>query len=360
MSASAYTCSITRGRRSSSTGRGPRNKRETVLSEVCGAVQGSPLRSRPDMSAGGDTTMEDSDGPVRWWEADEVLLVATHLEGASLGAFCCCCSSVAEHMRSRDTLRWLADLRGLGDDTGISCVEHIELAEAMGKLDKKIFFGWGSLSVDRSIFPSMHTLARLLSKHSSLTLSIEAHCGLEAKFAMPLPGQARDFTRARAAAVRDALFEQSTRAGIELDAARVLVRAWGCSRPLVWCFGQPGMGEPYDPEGAAKNRRVELFLRSGAFEIPRRRKRSEIPRPPGATAMEDVTLPPVALDDTAASESHAGGAGQAGSAAVQLALDDDPDDGTADAGTAPDELITLQLADGAIAPLAALYTQPTR
>ena len=62
------------------------------------------------------------------------------------------------------------------------------------------------------------------------------------------------------------------------DEERVVVRAWGCSRPLVWCFGEVGLGEPYSAEGAAKNRRVELYLSSGEFEVPKRRRRSEVPR----------------------------------------------------------------------------------
>ena len=53
-----------------------------------------------------------------------------------------------------------------------------------------------------------------------------------------------------------------------LDESRIVVRAWGCSRPLMWCYGQRGeIDGPFDPEGAAKNRRVELYLRHGGFEV---------------------------------------------------------------------------------------------
>jgi hypothetical protein len=64
------------------------------------------------------------------------------------------------------------------------------------------------------------------------------------------------------------------------------------------------MGEPVDEEGAALNRRVELYLRGDRFEVPTRRKRSAIPRPPGEPPLE---------------------------ATPDGAPDDDDDDGTADA-----------------------------
>ena len=146
--------------------------------------------------------------------------------------------------------------------------------------------------------PSLRRSAQLLERHKTLELSIEAHCGLEARYAMPLPGQAREFTRGRAEAVYDALRQQAIEmrntdpaTGISLAGPnpspcargsrspeesflnRVTIRAWGCSRPLVWCYGQPGMDEPYDAEGAAKNRRVDIYLKHGEFEVPRRRLR---------------------------------------------------------------------------------------
>ena len=75
---------------------------------------------------------------------------------------------------------------------------------------------------------------------------------------MPMPGQARQFTRGRAEAVVAALVAQARQAGLlrpalpgaslhadAIDEAdfclRVHVRAWGCSRPRVWCYGQEGM-----------------------------------------------------------------------------------------------------------------------
>mmetsp|Transcript_33951 Transcript_33951/g.56143 ORF Transcript_33951/g.56143 Transcript_33951/m.56143 type:complete len:308 (+) Transcript_33951:94-1017(+) len=255
-----------------------------------------------------------------WWESDEVNLVAVYLDGRSLGSFAICCRAVHANLRSVSTLRWVASLRGLDSSSGISSVEHIELAEVMATCTSSIFFGWGSMDVDQSANASLRSLARALDRHQSLHLSIEAHCGLEARYAMPLPGQAREFTRCRAEAVRQALVNEAMEAGVPLNEGRILTKAWGCSRPLVWCFGQKGMAEPYDPDGAAKNRRVELFLRGDGFEVPCRRLRSQVPRPPGELKLDDWP---------------------------NGAPDDNDDDGTASAGTMDSDLaVPLQLANG--------------
>ena len=174
-------------------------------------------------------------------------------------------------------------------------------------------------------------LAHILARHSSLRLSIEAHCGLEARVAMPIAGQAREFTQSRADAVRVALVEQAAAADVPLDEERLQIRAWGCSRPIAWAFGQPGIGSPIDEEGAAKNRRVELYLRGDGFEVPQRRKRSEVPRPPGSEPWVDPT---------------------------DGSLDDDDDDGTADEGTMDEsELMMVRLPNGQTVTLPAHFLQ---
>ena len=242
-----------------------------------------------------------------FWLRDEVNLIAVSLDGRTLGAFAVTCRAVHDNLKEPETLRWLASLRGLEASTcSISSIEHLEIAETMAECVSAIFFDWGSTTVERGANASLVKVAKILCRHTSLQLSVEAHCGLEARYAMPLPGQAREFTRVRADAVVNALVQQARLAGLgETFSSRVRVRAWGCARPRVWCFGQRGMGEPVDEEGAALNRRVELYLRGDRFEVPTRRKRSAIPRPPGEPPLE---------------------------ATPDGALDDDDDDGTADAG----------------------------
>ena len=97
-----------------------------------------------------------------WWEADEVNLVAACLDGSSLGHFAVTCRQVNANLRSRDTLRWLASLRGLDSSAGISSVEHIEIAEVMADLSTSIFFGWGSMEVDEGAHPSLRALISAL------------------------------------------------------------------------------------------------------------------------------------------------------------------------------------------------------
>jgi len=180
---------------------------------------------------------------LAWWEMDEVNLVAACLDGRSLAAFSVCSRGLRNILRSRDTLRWLAELRGL-DPKCIASFEHIQVAEVMAELASSIFFAWGSLEVDEGAIPSLRKIATLLSRHQSLSLSIEAHCGLEARLNLPLPGQAREYTRRRAEAVRKALMREAAAVGAELE-GRVVIKAWGCSRPLVWAF----IDDIYDPTG---------------------------------------------------------------------------------------------------------------
>ena len=223
-----------------------------------------------------------------WWDGDEAIIIASFLDGRSIALFARTCRVVRSRLRERSALQWLADLRGLVKSAEISTIEHLELAGAMAKLSASISFAWGSMSIDASAGPSLQRIAQLLSKHSSLTLSIEAHCGLEARYHMPHPGQAKEYSRLRARAVQDALLEQAAESGIdpaELQ-QRIVCRAWGFSRPLVWAFND-GYGEQVDAEASARNRRVELYLRCGDYEIPKRRKNSEIPVPPGQPPLSD-------------------------------------------------------------------------
>lgn len=247
---------------------------------------------------------------LTWWEMDEVNLVAAGLDARSLAAFSCCNRGLRSTLKSPDTLRWLAELRGL-DPRCIASVEHIQLAEVMAELSSSIFFPWGSIQVDDGALPSLRKIAKLLARHASLSLSIEAHCGLEARVAMPLPGQARQYTRRRAEAVRQALMREADLAGEALEQERVVTKAWGCSRPLVWAFVDEmydPSGEHIDPENAGRNRRVELYLRSGSFTVPKRRRLSEIPVEPGKPPMEDRPADELSDDDDASGDTPAEGA----------------------------------------------------
>ena len=70
----------------------------------------------------------------------------------------------------------------------------------MADLETSIAFGYGSLELEDAALPSVTRVVEMLRRHTALTLSIEAHCGLEAG-----EQYAEHFTRRRALAVRRAM-----------------------------------------------------------------------------------------------------------------------------------------------------------
>ena len=186
----------------------------------------------------------------------------------SIGSLGCTCVFVRDNLRDACQLRWLAEVRGL-DPKQIGCVEHLEIAEAMAGLEE-ISFQYGSLEVEDEARPSIQRVSDMLRRHRGLSISIEAHCGLEAQARF-----AEHFTRRRAMAVRRALEECAGDGGTETLSGRIHTRAWGNSRPVVWAHGE-GAG--------AANRRVELYLQHGSLEIPKRRPLAAYARPPGVNA----------------------------------------------------------------------------
>jgi outer membrane protein OmpA-like peptidoglycan-associated protein len=207
-----------------------------------------------------------------WEDGDQLNLIATFLDAKSIGSIACVCRFVRDNLRDDTQLRWLAELRGLDPaTTHIGCVAHIEIAEAMADLETNISFGYGSIELEDEALPSVRRMTDMLRRHTALSLSIEAHCGLEAQARF-----AEHFTRRRALAVRSAMEEFAEQAGApDALAGRLHTRAWGNSRPVIWAHGE---------EAGEANRRVELYLSHGEFEAPKRRQASEYARRPGAPA----------------------------------------------------------------------------
>lgn len=203
---------------------------------------------------------------ARWWESVPQLFdTAVFLDAHTIAAASVTCRFVQDHLRNPATLRWIADLRGITRAAGISCLEHLELAEAVADLECSIAFAYGETKLPKTAQPKVSRFANLMARLDKLTISIEAHCGLEA----PSHSFATAFTRSRAEAVSRALVAE----GIPQN--RIHVKAWGFKRPLVWAFGEP-LGAP--------NRRVELFISTGGFEVPDRRRPSDYAQPPADQA----------------------------------------------------------------------------
>lgn len=174
-------------------------------------------------------------------------------------------------------------------------LQHLQLADVMAKMSTNTFFDWGSFEVVPSAYPALRRLAQLLDQHKELKVSIEGHCGLEAIYRMASARHAKSYSRERAISVRRALEGEAQQIHVNLK-DRITVRGWGYSRPLVWAMipgHEPELdasteaGRKKQYEGSAKNRRVEWYLRVGDFEVPRRRRRSEIPVRPGEQPMSD-------------------------------------------------------------------------
>eukprot|EP01047_Picozoa_sp_COSAG01_P037310 COSAG01_NODE_2957_length_6795_cov_8.325119_5_plen_217_part_00 len=206
---------------------------------------------------------------VGFWEHVDLLnLVAPFLEASAIGALSCTCRFARDNLHDPMQLRWLAELRGLDpEQSGISSVEHIHIAEALSSMQTSVAFEYQSVRLVPAALPSVRRVADLLLQHTSLSISVEAHCGLEA------PTDAgRHFTKLRALAVKRAM-EQHAHAQGGADfplRGRIITRAWSNTRPLVWATAPDRLGSRAADPGAA-NRRVELFLKHGDFEAPRRR-----------------------------------------------------------------------------------------
>jgi outer membrane protein OmpA-like peptidoglycan-associated protein len=237
----------------------------------------------------------------------------------SIGSLSCTCVFVHDNLRDACQLRWLAEVRGLDpwQIGSIGCVEHLEIAEAMGGLETSISFQYGSLELEDEALPSIQRVSDMLRRHQGLSISIEAHCGLEAQARF-----AEHFTRRRAMAVRRALEKCAGDEGGEALSGRIHTRAWGNSRPVVWAHGE-------DP-GAA-NRRVELYLQHGSLEIPKRRPLAAYARPPGVDAPSEEA-------DTVEAEAEA-------VTGATFDADEDVED-EADWGYGARQNIMVQLPDG--------------
>ena len=89
---------------------------------------------------------------------------------------------------------------------GLSCLEHLAIAETMTNLDATLEFQWGSTDIDPSCFGSLRQFAKILKKHPSLEVKIEGHCAIEAPSHIAVP-----FSTERAASVEHYLMSEGVR-----------------------------------------------------------------------------------------------------------------------------------------------------
>lgn len=86
---------------------------KTVLLHEISLSSSADHQARPEAASRASEAPSWLDPDAWSWDRDEVNLVAALLDGCSLGAFACTAKAVAENLRSRDTLRYLSELRGI-------------------------------------------------------------------------------------------------------------------------------------------------------------------------------------------------------------------------------------------------------
>ena len=183
------------------------------------------------------------------------------LDAADIARLCQSCRFVPEHIRDVKTIKFLATMRSDAVLGNLSTIERLALVESLRECSTCIAFKVFSCDLLESCLPALKRFAALMQRHRSFSVSIEAHCGLEAP---------RDagyiFARERGRNVKIALI------ACGLESERLTVVSYGNRRPLVWAFGNPGDAK----DAGGPNRRVELYVRSpDGFEVPARRGADE-------------------------------------------------------------------------------------
>ena len=204
------------------------------------------------------------------------------LDAADIARLCQSCRFVPEHIRDVKTIKFLSTMRSDAVLGNLSTIERLALVESLRECSTCIAFKVFSCDLLEASLPALKRFAALMKRHRSFSVSIEAHCGLEAP---------RDagyiFARERGRNVKIALHA----CGVEPE--RLEVISYGNRRPLVWAFGNPSDAK----DAGSANRRVELYVRCGdAFEAPRRRPPSEIPLPPGVVFPGEFGHEPITPD----------------------------------------------------------------
>ena len=183
------------------------------------------------------------------------------LDAADIARLCQSCKFVPDHIKDVKTIKFLSTMRSDAVLGNLSTIERLALVEALRECSTCIDFKVFSCDLLEASLAPLQRFAALMKRHQSFSVSIEAHCGLEAP---------RDagyiFARERGRNVKIALL------ACGLEPERLQVISYGNRRPLVWAFGNPGDAK----DAGGPNRRVELYVRSpDGFEVPARRAADE-------------------------------------------------------------------------------------
>jgi outer membrane protein OmpA-like peptidoglycan-associated protein len=118
-----------------------------------------------------------------------------------------------------------------------------------------VLFDFDKASIKKEAEPSLQHLATVLKANPGAAVSIEGHTDAKGAEAYN-----QTLSEQRAASVKQWLV-----ANAQVNGATIATRGWGKSKPLTHNTKPDGSD---DPEGRAKNRRVQVVVRKGAVQRP--------------------------------------------------------------------------------------------
>lgn len=128
---------------------------------------------------------------------------------------------------------------------------EVTAAEITIDLAADVLFDFDQSSVKKEAEPSLRNLATVLKANPTATVSIEGHTDAKGADAYN-----QTLSEQRAASVKQWLV-----ANAQLSGTNISTRGWGKTKPLTHNAKPDGSD---DPEGRAKNRRVQVIVRKGA------------------------------------------------------------------------------------------------
>jgi photosystem I P700 chlorophyll a apoprotein A2 len=138
-------------------------------------------------------------------------------------------------------------LEGALKDLGAEVTE----TEIRIDLSADVLFDFDSADVKTEAEPSLQNVATVIREHPTARVSIEGHTD-----GMGADAYNQTLSESRAASVKQWLVSNA-----QIDGAHITTRGWGESKPIAQNSKPDGSD---DPEGRAKNRRVEIVVQTGA------------------------------------------------------------------------------------------------
>jgi outer membrane protein OmpA-like peptidoglycan-associated protein len=128
---------------------------------------------------------------------------------------------------------------------------EVTAAEIKIDLAADVLFDFDKASIKKEAEPSLQNLATVLKANPGASVAIEGHTD----------GKGADAYNQTLSEQRAAAVKQWLVANAQVNGANISTRGWGKSKPVTYNAKPDGSD---DPEGRAKNRRVQVIVRKGA------------------------------------------------------------------------------------------------